>query len=102
MSKNKTKKTHLSKTYKNKLIQKANSKGISTTEYLTLLITDNLYTLPPHKLPYLINREHTTLGVRVDDELYYQLRCKVAFENMSVSEWLRELIYEDIRNGENE
>ena len=100
MNKNKTIKTHLSKKYKNKLIQKANSKGMSTSQYLTQLIHENLYSIPPHKLPYLINREHTTLGVRVDDELYYQLRCKVAFENMSVSEWVRELIYEDIRNGE--
>ena len=100
MSKNKTIKAHLSKTYKNKLIQKANSKGMSTTEYLTELIYNNLYAIPPHKLPYLINREHTTLGIRVDDELYYQLRCKVVFENMSISEYLRELVYEDIRNGE--
>ena len=102
MSKNKTIKTHLSKTYKDKLIQKANSKGITVTEYITELVCNNLYSIPPHKLPYLINREHATLGVRVDDELYYQLRCKVAFENMNISEWLRELIYEDIRNGENE
>ena len=102
MSKSKTIKTHLSAGYKNKLIEKANSKGMSTTEYLTELIYNNLYAIPPHKLPYLINREHTTLGIRVDDELYYQLRCKVAFENMNVSEWVRELIYQDIRNGENE
>ena len=102
MSKSKTIKTHLSKTYKDKLIQKANSKGISTTEYLTELIEQNLYKIPPHKLPYLVNREHTTLGIRIDDELYYRLKSKVAFESMNISEWVRELIYQDIRNGENE
>ena len=102
MSKSKTIKTHLSAGYKNKLIEKANSKGMSTTEYLTQLITENLYSIPPHKLPYIINREHTTLGIRIDDELYYRLKSKVAFENMNISEWVRELIYQDIRNGENE
>ena len=99
MSKNKTIKTHLSAGYKNKLIQKANSKGMSTTEYLTQLIYENLYTIPPHKLDYLVS-EHATLGIRVDEELYHRLSCKVQFENMNISEYLRELIYQDIRNGE--
>ena len=98
--KNKTIKTHISKKYKDKLIQKAHSKGITTTEYLTQLIYENLYSIPPHKLPYLINNEHDTLGIRINDELYYHLKCKVNFEGMNVSEYLRELIYEDIRNGE--
>ena len=99
MSKNKTIKTHISKNFKDKLIEKANSKGLSTTDYIIELINKNLYKIPPHKLEYLI-REHATLGIRVDDELYHQLRCKVEFENMNVSEWLRELIYKDIRDGE--
>lgn len=99
MSKNKTIKTHISQSYKQKLIQKANSKGLSVTDYLTELINKNLYKIPPHKLEYLI-REHTTLGVRIDDELFNQLKCKVEFENMNISEWLREVIYQDIRNGE--
>ena len=99
MSKNKTIKCHLSKSYKNKLIEKAASKGITTTEYLTELINKNLYSIPPHKLDYLIS-QHTTLGIRIDDELYHQLNCKVQFENMNISEYLRELIYTDIRNGE--
>ena len=92
-------KTHISKNYKDKLIQKANSKGVSTTEYLTQLIIENLYKIPPHKLDYLVS-QHTTLGIRIDDELYHQLRCKVEFEHLNISEWLRELIYQDIRNGE--
>ena len=100
MSKNKTIKTHLSKSYKDRLIQKAHSKGMSTTEYLTELIYENLYAIPPHKKPYLINREHALLGIRIDDELYHHLKCKVEFENMNISEYLRELIYTDIRNGE--
>ena len=97
--KSKTVKTHISKSYKDKLIQKAHSKGITTTEYLTELINKNLYKLPPHKLDYLVSR-HTTLGIRIDDELYHQLKCKVDFENMNVSEYLRELIYQDCRNGD--
>lgn len=92
-------KTHISQSYKNKLIEKANSKGITTTEYLTELINNNLYKIPPHKLDYLIS-EHTVLGIRLPDELYHQVKCKVEFENMNISEWLRELIYTDIRNGE--
>lgn len=100
MSKSKSIKTHISKCYKNKLIQKASEKGISTTDYITELINKNLYKIPPHKLPYLINREHTTLGIRIDDDLYNKLICKVHFENMNISEYLRELIYQDIRNGE--
>ena len=99
MSKSKTIKTHLSAGYKNKLIEKANSKGISTTEYLTQLIIENLYKIPPHKLDYLVS-QHTTLGLRVNDEVYQRLRCKVEFENMNISEYLRELIYKDIRDGE--
>lgn len=98
--KNKTIKCHLSKSYKNRLIQKASSKGITTTEYLTQLIIENLYAIPPHRLPYLINNEHDTLGIRIDDELYYRLKAKVGFEGMNVSEYLRELIYQDCRNGE--
>ena len=101
MSKNRLIKTHLSKYYKDKLIQKASSKGITTTEYLTQLIVKNLYSIPPHKLPYLINREHAVLGIRIDDCLYDQLKCKTSFENMNISEYLRELIYQDIRNGDN-
>ena len=93
-------KTHISKKYKDELIQKAATKGITTTEYLTQLIYENLYSIPPHKLPYLINREHTTLGIRIDNEIYERLRSKVDFENMNISEYLRELIYQDIRNGE--
>lgn len=98
--KSKTIKTHLSKSYKDKLIQKAASKGITTTQYLTELICKNLYSIPPHKLPYLINNEHDTLGIRLNDEIYYRLKEKVGFENMNISEYLRELIYQDIRNGE--
>ena len=98
--KSKTIKTHLSKSYKDKLIQKAASKGITTTQYLTELICENLYSIPPHKLPYLINNEHDTLGIRLNDEIYYRLKEKVGFENMNISEYLRELIYQDIRNGE--
>lgn len=101
MSKNNLIKSHLSKYYKDKLIEKANARGMTTTEYLTRLIEQNLLRIPPHKLPYLINREHTVLGIRVDDELYQQLKNKVNFEGMTVSEWLRELIYTDIRNGNN-
>ena len=92
-------KTHISKKYKEELLQKANSKGLSVTDYLTKLIYENLYSIPPHKLPYLIS-EHALLGIRVDDELYHQIKCKVEFEGMNVSEYLRELIYQDIRNGE--
>ena len=97
--KSKTIKTHISKKYKQKLIQKANSKGMSVTDYLSDLINKNLYKIPPHKLDYLVS-QHATLGIRIDDELYHQLKCKVEFENMNISEWLRELIYTDIRNGE--
>lgn len=99
MSKNKNIKTHLSKYYKDRLIQKANSKGVTVTEYLTELIYKNLYKIPPHKLDYLIS-EHTTLGIRINEELYHHLKCKVNFEGMNISEYLRELIYENIRNGE--
>lgn len=101
MSKNNLIKSHLSKHYKDKLIEKANARGMTTTEYLTQLIEQNLLRIPPHKLPYLINREHTTLGIRISDELYQQLKSKVNFEGMNVSEYLRELIYQDIRNGDN-
>ena len=97
--KSKNIKTHISKKYKDKLIEKAASKGITTTQYLTQLIIENLYKIPPHKLDYLVS-QHTTLGIRLDDELYHQLVCKVHFENMSISEYVRELIYRDIRNGE--
>lgn len=97
--KNKTIKTHISKCYKDKLTQKASEKGITTTEYLTELINKNLYKIPPHKLEYLVS-QHATLGIRINDELYHQLKCKVEFEGMNVSEYLRELIYQDIRNGE--
>ena len=99
MNKSKSIKTHISKYYKNKIIQKASEKGISTTDYITDLINKNLYKIPPHKLEYLI-REHTTLGVRIDDDLYQRLKYKVEFENMNISEYLRELIYKDIRDGE--
>ena len=100
MSKSKSIKTHLSKKYRDSLIEKANQKGITTTEYLTELIERNLYKIPPHKLPYLINREHATLGIRIDDDLYNKLILKVHYEGMNVSEYLRELIYKDIRDGE--
>lgn len=99
MNKSKSIKTHISKYYKDKIIQKASEKGVSTTDYITELINKNLYKIPPHKLEYLI-REHTTLGVRIDDDLYNKLICKVHFENMNISEYLRELIYKDIRDGE--
>ena len=98
--KNKTVKTHLSKYYKDKLIEKANARGMNATEYLTELIHNNLYSIPPHKLPYLVNKEHSILGIRVDDELFHQLKCKVEFENMNISEYLRELIYKHIRDSE--
>ena len=98
--KSKTIKTHISKKYKQKLIQKANSKGMSVTDYLSDLINKNLYKIPPHKLDYLVSRQHDTLGIRIDDDLHHQLKCKVEFEGMNVSEYLRELIYQDIRNGE--
>lgn len=101
MSKRNLIKCHLSKHYKDKLIEKARSKDMTTTQYLTQLINNSLCHIPPHKLPYLINREHTTLGIRITDELYHQLKTKVDFENMNVSEYLRELIYQDIRNGDN-
>ena len=99
MNKSKSIKTHISKCYKDKLIQKASEKGISTSDYIIELINKNLCKIPPHKLEYLI-REHTTLGVRIDDDLYNKLICKVHFENMNISEYLRELIYKDIRDGE--
>ena len=100
MSKNNLIKCHLSKYYKDKFVEKANVRGKTTTEYLTELINKNLYSIPPHRLPYLIN-EHATLGIRITDELYQQLKNKVNFEGMNVSEYLRELIYQDIRTGDN-
>ena len=100
MSKNNLIKCHLSKYYKDKLIEKANAEGSTTTDYLTRLIEENLLRIPPHKLPYLIN-EHTTLGIRINDELFLKLKNKVNFEGMNVSEYLRELIYQDIRTGDN-
>ena len=100
-TKNRTIKTHLSKYYKDKLIEKANARHMSTTEYLTELINKNLYAIPPSKLPYLINKEHSILGIRVEDELFNRLKAKVDYERLNISEWLREVIYQDIRNGDN-
>ena len=89
-------KAHISKTYKDRIKEESIKRNMKLSEFTTMVIEEYLNKIPPHKLPYTITL-HDTISARLTEETWQKLKAKCEYEGMSVSEFVRVVLYDYIR-----
>lgn len=89
-------KAHISKSYKDRIKEESVKRNMKLSEFTTMVIEEYLNKIPPHKLPYTITL-HDTISARLSEDLWQKLKAKCEFEGLSVSEYIRIILYDYIR-----
>ena len=100
MQENTTVKTTLSREFKENFKKLAEQKGVNATTYLIELIEQERYKRPRYLDPYTVDgNQLSSLGIRLPKELYDELTIKCKLCNLSISLYLRMLIYDTVRDN---
>ena len=89
-------KAHVSKIYKDRIKEESRKRNMKLSEFTTMVIEEYINKIPPHKLPYTITL-HDTISARLTEEMWEKLKAKCEFERLSVSEYIRIILYDYIR-----
>ena len=89
-------KAHISKSYKERIKEESVKRNMNLSDFTTMVIEEYLNKIPPHKLPYTITL-HDTISARLTEETWLKLKAKCEFEKMSISEYIRIILYDYIR-----
>ena len=102
MHENTTVKTTLTLEFKENFKKLADQKGVNVTTYLIDLIEKDMYQRPRYLDPNTVDgNQLSTLGIRIPKELYDKLTIKCKLCNLSISLYLRMLIYDTVRDNAN-
>ena len=100
MQENATVKTLLTLEFKEKFKKLAEQKGVNATTYLIDLIEQDRYKRPRYLDTYTVDgNQLSSLGIRIPKQLYDELTIKCKLCNLSLSLYLRMLIYDTVRDN---
>ena len=89
-------KAHISSSYKERIKEESRKRNMKLSDFTTMVIEEYINKIPPHKLPYTVTL-HDTISARLTEEMWEKLKAKCEFERMSVSEYIRVILYDYIR-----
>ena len=89
-------KSHISATYKERIKEESVKRNMNLSDFTTMVIEEYINKIPPHKLPYTITL-HDTISARLSEEMWQKLKAKCEYEGLSVSEYIRIILYDYIR-----
>ena len=89
-------KAHISKNYKDRIKEESAKRNMKLSDFTVMVIEEYINKIPPHKVPYTITL-HDTISAKLTEEMWQKLKAKCEFEHMSVSEYIRVILYDYIR-----